>query len=110
MLISSLTLTFDVDAASEQRNPDTFDPSVNIRDYEKIDLPVFTCSSRDYIRLKGLPVSIIMICQLTQVQARSKETENHRVSLVSKRLVSRLCKHGVIRSPCPLESVQPETS
>ncbi|KAI0320228.1 hypothetical protein OF83DRAFT_1215368 [Amylostereum chailletii] len=41
------------DAAAEQRDPDSFDPSVNLRDYAAIDLPVFTCSSRDYIRLKG---------------------------------------------------------
>ncbi|OBZ71962.1 Nuclear GTPase SLIP-GC [Grifola frondosa] len=41
------------DAAQEQQNPDTFDPTVNIRNYDEIDLPVFTCSSRDYVRLKG---------------------------------------------------------
>ncbi|KZT43419.1 hypothetical protein SISSUDRAFT_693111 [Sistotremastrum suecicum HHB10207 ss-3] len=38
-------------AAAEQNNPDTFDPSEDLRNYEAIDLPVFTCSSRDYIRL-----------------------------------------------------------
>ncbi|KAI0721894.1 Dynamin family-domain-containing protein [Cerioporus squamosus] len=41
------------DAEQEQKNPDTFDPTVNIRDYEAIDLPVFTCSARDYVRIKG---------------------------------------------------------
>ncbi|THG94658.1 hypothetical protein EW026_g6853 [Hermanssonia centrifuga] len=41
------------DAAAEQRDPDSFDPTLNIRNYEEIDLPVFTCSSRDYVRLKG---------------------------------------------------------
>ncbi|KAF9006452.1 hypothetical protein BDQ17DRAFT_284172 [Cyathus striatus] len=41
------------DAAAEQRDPNGFNPSINIRDYDAIDLPVFTCSSRDYIRLKG---------------------------------------------------------
>ncbi|EAU84723.2 hypothetical protein CC1G_00242 [Coprinopsis cinerea okayama7 len=41
------------DAAAEERDPDNFDPSVNLRDYAAIDLPVFTCSSRDYVRLKG---------------------------------------------------------
>ncbi|KAG6813480.1 hypothetical protein H0H92_010505 [Tricholoma furcatifolium] len=41
------------DAAAEERDPDNFDPTQNIRDYEAIDLPVFTCSSRDYVRLKG---------------------------------------------------------
>ncbi|KAK0191014.1 hypothetical protein F5146DRAFT_1196144 [Armillaria mellea] len=39
------------DAAAEERDPDNFNPSVNIRDYDAIDLPVFTCSSRDYVRL-----------------------------------------------------------
>ncbi|RPD61950.1 hypothetical protein L226DRAFT_613292 [Lentinus tigrinus ALCF2SS1-7] len=41
------------DAEQEQKNPDTFDPTVNMRDYEAIDLPVFTCSARDYVRIKG---------------------------------------------------------
>ncbi|KZT13003.1 uncharacterized protein LAESUDRAFT_719309 [Laetiporus sulphureus 93-53] len=41
------------DAAAEQREPDSFDPTVDIRNYQAIDLPVFTCSSRDYVRLKG---------------------------------------------------------
>ncbi|CAL1702209.1 unnamed protein product [Somion occarium] len=41
------------DAAAEQRDPDSFDPTVNIRNYDEIDLPVFTVSSRDYVRLKG---------------------------------------------------------
>lgn len=41
------------DAAAEQRDPDGFDPTVNLRDYDAIDLPVFTCSARDYVRIKG---------------------------------------------------------
>ncbi|KAF5388296.1 hypothetical protein D9615_000347 [Tricholomella constricta] len=41
------------DAAAEERDPDNFNPNQNIRDYDAIDLPVFTCSSRDYVRLKG---------------------------------------------------------
>ncbi|KAH8106194.1 hypothetical protein BXZ70DRAFT_422562 [Cristinia sonorae] len=41
------------DAAAEERDPDSFDPTVNLRNYDAIDLPVFTCSSRDYVRLKG---------------------------------------------------------
>ncbi|KAI0758261.1 Dynamin family-domain-containing protein [Irpex lacteus] len=41
------------DAAAEQRDPDNFDPTVDVRDYNAINLPVFTCSSRDYVRLKG---------------------------------------------------------
>ncbi|KAF7313741.1 hypothetical protein HMN09_00531200 [Mycena chlorophos] len=39
------------DAAAEERDPDNFDPSVAIRDYDAIDLPVFCCSSRDYVRI-----------------------------------------------------------
>ncbi|KAG8716350.1 hypothetical protein FRC09_015864 [Ceratobasidium sp. 395] len=39
-------------ADAESKNPDTFDPSVDLRDYAAINLPVFTCSSRDYIRIK----------------------------------------------------------
>ncbi|KAH7922469.1 hypothetical protein BV22DRAFT_1106623 [Leucogyrophana mollusca] len=41
------------DAAAEERDPEAFDPNVNLRNYDEIDLPVFTCSSRDYVRLKG---------------------------------------------------------
>ncbi|KAG5716551.1 GTPase SLIP-GC [Termitomyces sp. T112] len=41
------------DAAAEKRDPHNFNPNQNIRDYDAIDLPVFTCSSRDYVRLKG---------------------------------------------------------
>ncbi|ESK97641.1 hypothetical protein Moror_17503 [Moniliophthora roreri MCA 2997] len=39
------------DTAAEQRDPDNFDPTQNLRDYDAINLPVFTCSSRDYVRL-----------------------------------------------------------
>ncbi|KAJ1303224.1 hypothetical protein OPQ81_011422 [Rhizoctonia solani] len=38
-------------ADEEAKNPETFDPSVDSRDYNAIDLPTFTCSSRDYIRI-----------------------------------------------------------
>ncbi|KAG8740113.1 hypothetical protein FRC10_004742 [Ceratobasidium sp. 414] len=41
----------------EANNPDTFDPSEDLRDYNAIDLPVFTCSSRDYMRIKGERIS-----------------------------------------------------
>ncbi|KAF9569032.1 hypothetical protein CPC08DRAFT_790765 [Agrocybe pediades] len=41
------------DAEAERRDPDNFNPNVNLRDYDAINLPVFTCSSRDYVRLKG---------------------------------------------------------
>ncbi|KAJ7904438.1 hypothetical protein B0H14DRAFT_3079313 [Mycena olivaceomarginata] len=40
------------EAAAEERDPANFDPSVPIRDYSAIDLPVFTVSSRDYVRIK----------------------------------------------------------
>ncbi|KAJ7129761.1 hypothetical protein C8R44DRAFT_777600 [Mycena epipterygia] len=40
------------DAEAEQRDPANFDPAVSLRDYNAIDLPVFTCSSRDYVRIK----------------------------------------------------------
>ncbi|KAG2348817.1 hypothetical protein BDR05DRAFT_873352 [Suillus weaverae] len=41
------------DAAAEERNPDSFDPTQSLRNYDEIDLPVFTCSSRDYVRITG---------------------------------------------------------
>ncbi|KAH9482911.1 Nuclear GTPase SLIP-GC [Psilocybe cubensis] len=41
------------DAAAEEKDPLNFNPNVDARDYSAIDLPVFTCSSRDYVRLKG---------------------------------------------------------
>ncbi|KAK1224421.1 hypothetical protein PQX77_012717 [Marasmius sp. AFHP31] len=44
-------IVLQTDAAAEERDPDNFDPSKKLRDYDKIDLPVFTCSSRDYVRL-----------------------------------------------------------
>lgn len=37
--------------AAMQKDPDNFDPSFEARDYASIDLPTFTVSSRDYIRL-----------------------------------------------------------
>ncbi|KAG8902264.1 hypothetical protein FRC00_014089, partial [Tulasnella sp. 408] len=37
--------------AAMQKDPDNFDPSFEARDYAAIDLPTFTVSSRDYIRL-----------------------------------------------------------
>jgi hypothetical protein len=61
-----------LDAAAEERDPENFNPSSHLRgrfiysvktsyliliystlDYDAIDLPVFTCSSRDYVRLQG---------------------------------------------------------
>ena len=42
------------EADEEAKNPETFDPSEELRDYGAIDLPVFTCSSRDYIRIKRM--------------------------------------------------------
>ncbi|KIK65342.1 hypothetical protein GYMLUDRAFT_70455 [Collybiopsis luxurians FD-317 M1] len=39
------------DELAEKKDPDNFDPNVNLRNYDAINLPVFTCSSRDYVRL-----------------------------------------------------------
>ncbi|KAG6874835.1 hypothetical protein C0992_006356 [Termitomyces sp. T32_za158] len=50
---SSWTCFDFADAAAEDREPENFNPNQNIRDYDAIDLPVFTCSSRDYVRLRG---------------------------------------------------------
>ncbi|OCH93606.1 hypothetical protein OBBRIDRAFT_790131 [Obba rivulosa] len=41
------------DTTAEQRDPDNFDPTVNQRNYDMIDLPVFTCTARDYVRITG---------------------------------------------------------
>ncbi|KAJ7591152.1 hypothetical protein C8J56DRAFT_934806 [Mycena floridula] len=41
------------DSASEERDPDNFNPATDIRDYEAINLPVHCVSARDYVRLKG---------------------------------------------------------
>ena len=69
-----MPLLVHLDAAAEERDPENFNPSSHLRgrfiysvktsslqviliystpDYDAIDLPVFTCSSRDYVRLKG---------------------------------------------------------
>ncbi|KAG1770052.1 hypothetical protein EDD22DRAFT_992948 [Suillus occidentalis] len=34
------------DAAAKERNPHSFNPTQNLRNYDEIDLPVFTCLSR----------------------------------------------------------------
>ncbi|KZV83402.1 hypothetical protein EXIGLDRAFT_754416 [Exidia glandulosa HHB12029] len=41
------------EAAAQERDPDNFDPNQLLRDYDAIDLPVFTVSSRDYVRVTG---------------------------------------------------------
>ena len=67
-----MSLLVLLDAAAEERDPENFNPSSHLRgrfiylvktsspiliystlDYDAIDLPVFTCSSRDYVRLRG---------------------------------------------------------
>lgn len=46
---------YDIDGAmAEHRDPTGFDPSARTRDYSNVNLPVFTCSARDYMRLCGL--------------------------------------------------------
>jgi hypothetical protein len=47
------SLTPCAEEAALEKDPDSFDPSVALRDYEAIDLPVFTVSARDYVRLSG---------------------------------------------------------
>ncbi|KDQ17601.1 hypothetical protein BOTBODRAFT_64068 [Botryobasidium botryosum FD-172 SS1] len=39
------------DRTAERIDPSNFDPATNLRDYDSIEVPVFTLSSRDYIRL-----------------------------------------------------------
>jgi hypothetical protein len=46
-----------LDAVAEGMRQAGSDPSVPLRDHSAIDLPVFTCSSRDYVRLKGVPIT-----------------------------------------------------
>ncbi|KAG1806924.1 uncharacterized protein HD556DRAFT_1325273 [Suillus plorans] len=41
------------DATAEERDPEAFDPTQNQRNYDEVDLEVFTCSSRDYVRITG---------------------------------------------------------
>ncbi|KAE9406068.1 hypothetical protein BT96DRAFT_934341 [Gymnopus androsaceus JB14] len=42
------------DALAERNDPLNFDPSLNnLKEYEKLDLPVFMSSSRDYMKLTG---------------------------------------------------------
>ncbi|KAJ3011389.1 hypothetical protein NUW54_g2186 [Trametes sanguinea] len=41
------------DAQQEGHGPNTFDPSVHIRDYDAVVLPVFTVTARDYVRITG---------------------------------------------------------
>ncbi|KAG2047441.1 hypothetical protein BDR06DRAFT_985189 [Suillus hirtellus] len=41
------------DAAAEEQDPEAFDPTQNLRNYDEVDLQVFTCSSRDYVRITG---------------------------------------------------------
>ena len=36
----------------------------NLSDYDAIDLPVFTCSSRDYVRLKGSGLLVFQFAKL----------------------------------------------
>ncbi|KAJ3550796.1 hypothetical protein NMY22_g232 [Coprinellus aureogranulatus] len=41
------------DSIAEAQLGEDFDPTQNTRDYSDLDLPVFTCSSRDYMKLTG---------------------------------------------------------
>ncbi|KAG1886363.1 uncharacterized protein F5891DRAFT_1120509 [Suillus fuscotomentosus] len=46
-------LKLNDDATAEERDPEAFDPTQNLRNYDEVDLEVFTCSSRDYVRITG---------------------------------------------------------
>ncbi|KAG9082296.1 hypothetical protein FRC06_005133, partial [Ceratobasidium sp. 370] len=48
----SLKQLNQVEIDGEAKDLNSFDPSKDLRDNNTIDLPVFTCSSRDYIRIK----------------------------------------------------------
>lgn len=61
------------DEAEENRNPETFDPTKDLRDYSAIDLPVFTVSSRDYVRIRSKRASLFMAVEaaLTYIPSRA---------------------------------------
>ncbi|KAL1740297.1 hypothetical protein HDZ31DRAFT_68071 [Schizophyllum fasciatum] len=40
--------------AAENHDPTGFDPSATMRDYSNVNLPVYPCSARDYMRLRKL--------------------------------------------------------
>ncbi|KAF7352854.1 Nuclear GTPase SLIP-GC [Mycena venus] len=98
------------EAAAEERDPANFDPSVPIRDYSLIDLPVFTVSSRDYVRIKkqvkddgeptcfsnvrdtGIPGTYLVVPGWTL-------TVTHPLQM---------CKSGATTSPNPHASVLPK--
>ncbi|KAH9832230.1 uncharacterized protein C8Q71DRAFT_777988 [Rhodofomes roseus] len=44
----------DLDAAAaEEKDPDNYDPSEPLRDYSRVDPPVFSCSALDYLRIQS---------------------------------------------------------
>ncbi|KAG1753960.1 uncharacterized protein EDB91DRAFT_1077623 [Suillus paluster] len=45
---------YNANAAAEEQNPNSFDPTKNLRNYDEIDLPMFTCSSRDKVCIDGI--------------------------------------------------------
>ena len=103
-----------IDAAALDNDPDNFDPTVNIRgtfcrfqapgsrykrpvDYDRIDLPVFTCSSRDYVRLKGEQPAACFINGngMVSPQAKFREMEVLRALITWNILEFQHCKSGV---------------
>ncbi|KDQ17600.1 hypothetical protein BOTBODRAFT_29776 [Botryobasidium botryosum FD-172 SS1] len=83
------------DKTAERLDPSNFDPAANLRDYASIDLPVFTLSSRDYIRLTkqvkgdGDPVCFSKVedtgvpalrewCHTLTIQARENSARSFR--------------------------------
>lgn len=78
------------DAAAETADPNQFDPEGNLRgglpldynyltktyaslsDYDSVNLPVFTCSSRDYTRIRGMEPELTVLYNILTLNYQSK--------------------------------------
>jgi hypothetical protein len=49
------------ESAALERDPNSFDPTVALRDYDAIDLPVYCVSARDYARIHSKS-AILQVC------------------------------------------------
>lgn len=47
--------------AALERDAESFDPTIALRDYDAIDLPVFCVSARDYARINSESISVLCI-------------------------------------------------
>jgi hypothetical protein len=119
-------LTPKLDAAAEERDPEQFDPTVNIRgmypgkdslidppyeilkDYDAIDLPVFTCSARDYVRLTRSSLHRIVeeFSLTSMLQTKSKVMETRPVSPTSRTLAYPNFRNGARHSLYHLVNAQ----